>query len=48
MAKYAIDILSDDARAAEMGRQGRIRALKHFDKNTIIEQYEALYTSLVR
>jgi L-malate glycosyltransferase len=46
MTEYAIDILTNDERAKEMGKQGRIRALEHFDKNTIIEQYEALYKSL--
>ena len=46
MAAYAIEILTDEARAKEMGRQGRLRALKLFDEDTIIGQYEALYLSL--
>ena len=48
MALYAIEILTDEAKAAEMGRKGRERALKLFAKDAIIDQYEALYTELLQ
>ncbi len=46
MAQYAVDILSDEALAKSMGEKGRQRALKCFDKEAIIDQYEALYRSM--
>lgn len=47
MAEYAVRILTDDSLADEMGRKGRIRAREHFDMDTIIDQYEALYKSIL-
>ena len=46
MTKYAVDILSNDELATQMGQQGRKRVLEHFDKDAIIDQYEVLYKSL--
>jgi len=47
MAARAISILTDPARAREMGRLGRARAVKCFSEETIIGVYEALYEELV-
>ena len=47
MAEYAVRILTDKAHAAELGRKGRERAFKLFGKKAIIDQYEALYRSLL-
>lgn len=43
MAQRALEILSNPALARSMGERGRDRAMKLFDKNDIIPQYEALY-----
>jgi len=43
MAARAIDILTDDAKAREMGRRGRERVITHFAKDKIVGQYEDLY-----
>ena len=47
MALYAIEILTDDARAESMGRKGRERA-RLFDKSKVVAQYEALYTEVLQ
>ena len=43
MALYAIEILTDKDRAAEMGRRGRERALAKFPRDRIVGEYEELY-----
>lgn len=48
MAKHAVDILSNDELAKSMGQLGRQRALDKFDREAIIDQYEALYTSTMK
>ena len=48
MALYAIEILTDDAKAESMGQKGRERALRLFSKDTIIDEYEALYTEVLQ
>lgn len=47
MAKHAIELLTDEAKATEMGRRGRERAITRFAKNDIVDQYEALYCEFV-
>ncbi len=47
MAKYAIRLLTDDEHAAQMGRKGRARATRLFSKEAIVNEYEALYKSLL-
>ena len=47
MAKYAIEILTNDAMAKSMGEKGLERALAHFDKDVVIEQYEQLYKDVL-
>lgn len=47
MALYAIEILNDEAKAAEMGRKGKERADRLFDKAAIIDTYEALYREVL-
>ena len=47
MAMYAIDILTDDVKAKEMGRRGRERALSRFDRDDIVDQYEAVYNEVL-
>ena len=46
MARCAIEILTDPARAEEMGRRGRERAVRLFSKDKIVVQYEQLYEEL--
>jgi N-acetyl-alpha-D-glucosaminyl L-malate synthase BshA len=48
MALYAIEILTEPAKAAEMGRKGRERALSHFPQDRIVGEYEALYSEVLR
>lgn len=43
MAKYAIEILSDESRLRAMGEACRKWAADHFSANSIIPQYEAFY-----
>ncbi len=47
MARYAIEILTNQSLAKEMGRQGAIRARAKFAKNDIVDQYEEVYASLI-
>jgi N-acetyl-alpha-D-glucosaminyl L-malate synthase BshA len=47
MALYAIEILTDTAKADEMGRHGREHALSTFSRDRIVGEYESLYDSLV-
>ena len=48
MALYAVEILTDDAKAEQMGRRGRERALSLFSKDLIVDQYESLYHELLQ
>ena len=43
MARYAIDLLSNDARRALFQAACRKRAVEHFDVNLIVNQYERYY-----
>jgi N-acetyl-alpha-D-glucosaminyl L-malate synthase BshA len=47
MAAHAISLLTHPEQAAAMGRAGRERALRLFDRDTIIGQYESLYNELL-
>jgi glycosyltransferase involved in cell wall biosynthesis len=47
MAARATEILSDRALAKRMGEAGRIRALSAFDRDAIVDQYEALYAEVI-
>ncbi len=47
MARYALRILTDDEHAKEMGERGSERATALFSKASIVDQYEALYKSLL-
>jgi len=47
MTKYALRILTDRPFAKEMGRKGQERAKRLFPKAKIVDQYEALYRSLL-
>ncbi|HNR29518.1 MAG TPA: N-acetyl-alpha-D-glucosaminyl L-malate synthase BshA [Candidatus Hydrogenedentes bacterium] len=47
MAARAIDILTDEAKAREMGVRGRERALHLFNREDIVAQYEALYAEVL-
>ncbi len=46
MARHAIEILTHPDAAKEMGRRGRLRAVKLFSKEKIVVQYERLYQDL--
>jgi N-acetyl-alpha-D-glucosaminyl L-malate synthase BshA len=43
MARYAVDLLSDETRLREMGKASRAFAKKHFCASKIIPQYEDFY-----
>src|SRR5437588_9267144 len=43
MANYAIELLSDDKRLAQMGKQARFEAESRFCSSEIIPQYEQFY-----
>lgn len=47
MARYAVEILSDPELAQRMGEHGREKALRDFDRDTIVSQYEAVYEEIV-
>ena len=47
MANRAIEILTNEKLARDMGRKGRERALRLFRKDSIVGQYENLYRTLV-
>ncbi len=47
MADHALRVLQDASRAAEMGRLGRERVEKLFNKQEIVPQYEQLYEGLI-
>jgi len=43
MAKYAVEILSDEKKQQELGRRGRAWAVEQFNTEKVIPQYERLY-----
>jgi N-acetyl-alpha-D-glucosaminyl L-malate synthase BshA len=43
MARYAIELLNDEPKLREMGRQGRAVALDRFCSTKIVKQYEDFY-----
>ena len=47
MAGHAITLLSNPDQARDMGRKGRAHVLQHFQKNTIVDQYESLYKEVL-
>jgi N-acetyl-alpha-D-glucosaminyl L-malate synthase BshA len=47
MAKYAIDILSDESRLRAMGKEARRRARTRFCANKIIPEYENYYRCIL-
>lgn len=47
MAKYAIDLLTNDKKYKSFSRYSRDRAVKSFDKNLIVPQYIKYYESVL-
>jgi len=47
MAQYAIDLLSDDAKLAQMRKKARAVAQARFCASKIIPQYEEFYRRVV-
>ena len=47
MVRHGVEILSDPARAREMGKRGREQAICRFSPELIVGQYEALYTEVL-
>jgi len=47
MVAYALELFTDPQKAREMGRQGRARAVKHFSRDAMVQQYEALYEEVI-
>ena len=48
MARYATDLLSDDAYRQTIGRQARQRVLDNFAEETVVPHYEAYYEEVLR
>lgn len=48
LAAAVVEVLSDPARAEEMGERGRQRAAAHFDIVEMLERTKAVYADLVR
>jgi N-acetyl-alpha-D-glucosaminyl L-malate synthase BshA len=44
MAKYAVDLLTNDAKRFGFGRAARARAVENFDAKKIVSMYEQYYT----
>ena len=44
MAKYAVELLTNDAKRRQFGRAGRSRAVENFDVAKIVAMYEQYYT----
>jgi N-acetyl-alpha-D-glucosaminyl L-malate synthase BshA len=44
MAKYAVDLLTNDLKRRQFGRAGRTRAVENFDVRKIVSMYEEYYT----
>jgi glycosyltransferase involved in cell wall biosynthesis len=47
MAARAIDILTNEQLARDMGARGRKHAETHFARDPIVSQYEKLYSELL-
>ena len=47
MADYALRIVDDPALKAEMGRNGRRRAVECFDQRNIVPHYEKFYSEVL-
>ncbi|MBP8131092.1 MAG: N-acetyl-alpha-D-glucosaminyl L-malate synthase BshA [Candidatus Hydrogenedentes bacterium] len=47
MSAQAIELLTNDAKAREMGRRGRERALRLYNREDIVSQYEELYAEVL-
>ena len=43
MARYAIELLSDEQRLKEMGKVARAVAIERFGSTKIVKQYEDFY-----
>jgi glycosyltransferase involved in cell wall biosynthesis len=43
MSRYAIELLSDEQRLRDMGKQARAVAIARFSSTTIVKQYEDFY-----
>ncbi len=47
MAKYAIELLSNEKRYKSFSKNSRDRAVKHFDKNSIVPKYVEYYEKIL-
>lgn len=47
MARYAVELLSDDDYRRRIGRQSRQRVVDHFDQNRVVPLYEAYYEEVL-
>jgi hypothetical protein len=47
MARYAIEVLSDDAKLRDMGKRARAEAQKRFCSTMIIPHYEQFYRDVL-
>jgi len=44
MAKYAVDLLTNDVKRRQFGKAGRARAVDNFDLDRVVTMYEEYYT----
>jgi len=47
MAKYVIDLLTNDKKFNAFSKNARLRAIEHFDKKIIVPQYEKYYEEIL-
>ncbi|HEX2982518.1 MAG TPA: glycosyltransferase, partial [Ignavibacteriales bacterium] len=47
MARYAIELLTNDRKYELFSKNSRDRAVNSFDKNIIVPQYEAYYQEII-
>lgn len=47
MARYAVDLLTNERKYDEFSKNSLNRAVKYFDKNVIVPQYEELYMRIL-
>ena len=48
MARYAVELLTNDTKMALFRHACRNRAVEHFDVKTIVTEYEAYYTECLQ
>ena len=47
MAKYTIDLLTNEKKYSMFSKKSRDRTVKYFDKNIIVPKYEEYYAKIL-